>query len=201
MSDAPGWKSGASLGYIEIVAVVNKRGEFYRERSNVWDEVEVSMASGDGREWIMKRITLVLVAGALMLALTAGVAVAQKIIRCDSEPCVGTVKEDRIYERAGDGLDDTIRGKDRGDVIDAADFNADNDNIFGGRGNDRIRVDDRDIIDFVSCGKGNKDIAIVNRLDEAAGNCEEVRSGLRMPDEEFANATPREIIADSVPAE
>ncbi|MGH3087689.1 MAG: hypothetical protein ACRDSJ_10295 [Rubrobacteraceae bacterium] len=149
----------------------------------------------------MRRMILVAVAGALVLALAAGVAIAQNIIQCDTDPCTGTNQQDRIFEQEGDGVDDTIRGRGKGDVIDAANFDADNDNVFGGRGNDRIRVDDRDPLDFVSCGKGNKDIAVINPGDEASGNCEFVRGDLNMTPQEFSTATVEEIIENSEPAE
>lgn len=144
----------------------------------------------------MRRITLVVLVGALVLAMAAGTAMAANI-RCDTDPCVGTNQKDRMFEQEGNGVDDTIRGLGRGDVITAADFAADVDNVFGGTGNDRIRTDDGDPLDFVSCGEGNRDIAVVDTRDEAARNCEDIRGNLDMSREAFSTATADEIIANS----
>lgn len=144
----------------------------------------------------MRRITLVMLVGALVLAMAAGAAMAANI-RCDTDPCVGTNQKDRIFEQEGNGVDDTIRGRGMGDVINAADFAADTDNVFGGTGNDRVRTDDGDPLDFVSCGAGNRDIAVVDRRDEAARNCEDIRGNLEMSSREFSSASADEIIESS----
>lgn len=127
----------------------------------------------------MRRITLVVLIGSLLVALVAGVAVA-KTFRCgDNEsttenPCYGTNERDRITERDG-SQSDLIFGKDGRDTIRAQVRGNDNDRLNGDQKNDRIFADDNDPRDTVDCGSGNNDLAVVDPGDSVNVNCEDVR--------------------------
>jgi hypothetical protein len=124
---------------------------------------------------MMSKATAILALGVLLLALAAGVAAAQTVIQCTSVPCFGTDNNDRIFERKGNDLRDEIYAGRGNDVVDAQDYRSDEDRIFGQAGNDRIRTDDGDGQDFVNCGRGNNDVAIIDNGDRARNNCEDVR--------------------------
>lgn len=115
---------------------------------------------------------MLLTVGALLLALTAGVAVAVTKT-CAQDPCKGTDKRDLLNERAGDNLDDTIYGKDRGDTIDANNFTDDKDVLYGQRGNDTLYVNDGDEEDRAIGGKGT-DTCVVDAASEAGAGCDRV---------------------------
>lgn len=124
----------------------------------------------------MRRVTLVVLIGSLLVALVAGVAVA-KTFRCgDNEstpdnPCYGTNERDRITERDG-SQSDFIIARDGPDLIRAHVRGNDNDNLFGNQKGDRILADDGDDRDTIDCGPGN-DIAIVDEGDAVNVNCED----------------------------
>lgn len=110
----------------------------------------------------MRRAVVFMVVGALLLALTAGVATARTFI-CDSDPCFGTKKQDMIGERNGSVSDD-IRARGEDDIVNARRFGNDADEVFGGQGDDRITTDDGDGQDFIDGGPG-KDICIKDAGD------------------------------------
>jgi len=120
----------------------------------------------------VRRIVLLLTVGALLLALTAGVAVAVTKT-CGKSPCYGTDKRDLLYEQAGDNLDDTIYGKSGGDTIDANNFAADKDVLYGQRGNDTLYVNDGDTEDEARGGTGT-DTCVVDAEAEAFAGCDTV---------------------------
>jgi hypothetical protein len=104
------------------------------------------------------KLVVLLSAGALMLVLTAGVAVAATIIDCpnilDTQNCMGTPKGDVM---TGTDEDDVIRGRGGRDRINDA-AKQDVDTIAGNGGNDTIDVregngglNNRDLVD---CGTG-----------------------------------------------
>jgi hypothetical protein len=74
-----------------------------------------------------------------------------------SETLKGTATADRIYGRGGD---DSLRGRAGNDLLIGG---AGDDRITGGPGRDRI-----------NCGPG-RDVAVVDRLDRLAANCEMTR--------------------------
>jgi hypothetical protein len=148
----------------------------------------------------MKRMLLVMAIGVLLLALSAGTALAINIVQCRNVPCDGTNKADRIFERIGNHKDDSIFAKDGPDVVNAADFKRDRDRVRGEGGNDRIRTDDGDARDTVNCGAGNDNIAVIDPGDSAAANCQTVRAAFTGTAEEFASASKEVIIAKSKPA-
>src|SRR5215212_6604179 len=94
--------------------------------------------------------------GALAAVLTlalAGVALA-KTFQCTTLNCEGTSRADNITERAG-SVEDNIKGKRGGDVIDATSSTAnDVDNLFGNKGNDTLRATDSDSSDTLNGGPG-----------------------------------------------
>ena len=147
----------------------------------------------------MKRIFLVAVAGALLLALSAGTALAINIIQCHSVPCNGTNNADRIFERIGNNKEDRILARDGNDVVDASKYKRDSDRVRGDGGNDRIRTDDGDNRDTVNCGSG-RDVAVIDSGDRAAANCQDVRVNFTGSAEEFATGSTADILAHSDPA-
>lgn len=123
-----------------------------------------------------RRITLFMVAGAMLLVLVAGVAVA-RTFQCGkfAYPCVGTSGDDIITERDGT-VRDEISGLDGDDAIRVQVYRNDNDIVNGDQGNDLIRAADRDDRDAIDCGEGNKDRAVVDEGDAVNfSNCERVR--------------------------
>ena len=138
----------------------------------------------------MKRMALVMLVGALFLALIGGVAGAVTVeaqIVCgtssdrsaDNVICKGTNNNDQIHERNfsnkrdnGNTLNDTIYGKDGGDTINAKDWTNDTDKLYGQDGADKLTTDDGDNKDLANGGPGH-DICNVDKGDTRK-NCEEV---------------------------
>jgi Ca2+-binding RTX toxin-like protein len=116
-----------------------------------------------------------------MTLLFASVALAVEK-HCIDQPCYGTDGNDTLYERTGDGLNDTIYGRAGRDVVRANAYTQDADILHGGGGNDRLDANDNgasgtppeDTLDAVYGGKGF-DICIVDARSEVGGGCEEVR--------------------------
>jgi Ca2+-binding RTX toxin-like protein len=146
---------------------------------------------------VMRRAIMLVVTGALLLTLTAGVALAATY-KCIDGSCPGTNERDVI---AGDGSDQTFRlmeGNDVGigkggadlllgdggnddlygnrgdDVLRDQGDRGDYDELFGGKGNDVLRADDGDSRDSGSCGAGD-DTLYVDSAREAGNfsDCEE----------------------------
>jgi hypothetical protein len=129
----------------------------------------------------VSRVATVLVVGAMLVALAAGVAMAWMIqagvalawtIPCSDtfsfDGCRGTDNPDRIVESS---VDDAIGAEGGDDDVDAARFAEDTDKVAGGRGDDTINTADGDPFDAIACGKG-QDVAIITPGDVVAGNCE-----------------------------
>jgi Ca2+-binding RTX toxin-like protein len=104
------------------------------------------------QEESVKRIALVVLAGALLLATVAGVAVAKTFV-CDTIPCYGTKKKDQIGERNG-SVRDRIYARAGDDTINASRAENDEDVVFGGKGDDKINVQDGDGRDRACGGPG-----------------------------------------------
>ena len=125
----------------------------------------------------MKRIALCVVVGVLLITMIPGVASAATFT-CFSVPCNGTNHADTIFEFPANGFNDIINGRGGSDTIRAEDFTNDRDRLFGGSANDRINARDNDNRDFVSCGKGKHDVAILDKGDNVNHrNCESIRRG------------------------
>ena len=132
----------------------------------------------------MRRITTLLMSGALILALAASVAYAASI-QCKSGPgdCNGTRKADTISGTPGK---DRMHGFQRGDEMsglasrdklsggpgaDTITPGAGRDRVFAGRGNDTIDARDgrRDVL---VCGKGERDVVKADEVDAIGNTCE-----------------------------
>ena len=100
----------------------------------------------------MRRVVMIATLVTLLVALLAPVALAA--IQCRYNPCFGTDQRDRLLERKGQGLNDAIYGKDRGDVIDVSNYIRDHDELLGQRGDDRLDSRDEDGADTLKGGKG-----------------------------------------------
>jgi Ca2+-binding RTX toxin-like protein len=101
----------------------------------------------------MRKIAILVGAVALLTVLFAGVALARNFT-CTDRPCYGTNNADTIFERAGDGVGDTIYGRQGPDNINATTFTNDNDFLYGQRGNDRLDATDGDFNDYINGGRG-----------------------------------------------
>ena len=119
----------------------------------------------------MRRVILVLMVGALLLGLTATAALAVNK-QCTNNPCWGTNYRDTLYERGGNGVPDTIKGRRYGVLINANAFTADRDVLDGQRGNDRLKAQDGDSRDELYGGPGY-DVCYIDEGDYTRG-CEEV---------------------------
>jgi Ca2+-binding RTX toxin-like protein len=118
----------------------------------------------------MRKAAVTLMVGALVLALTAGVAFAA--INCTGGPCFGTNNADTLYGTAnvdniqGLGGDDTIYGKGSNDFL-AGDQAFEqtlrgNDKVYGGEGDE----------DVINCGRGTQDIVRYDVGLDTITNCE-----------------------------
>ena len=101
----------------------------------------------------MRKIAILVGAVALLTMLVAGVALAAEF-NCTTRPCEGTNNADIIYERAGEGVPDTINGRRGPDEIYATTFKNDVDVLNGQRGNDRLDARDGDTLDTLNGGRG-----------------------------------------------
>lgn len=141
----------------------------------------------------MRKVTMMVLVGALLLALTAGVAVA-RTYTCSAANCPGTDNPDKITgtDRSqtfevfaaadvvnakggadtiygGRGGDDLNGGKGEDAIYDQAGDDADV--VYAGSGDDFISVDDGDGRDKVYCGKGNDKVK-ADPGDFVASDCE-----------------------------
>ena len=122
------------------------------------------------REWkSMRRTTILVVVMALLLSLTAGVALAKVIEGNDRANTLrGTAENDDIY---GFGAGDYINGRAGNDDLyggrgpDEIEDHRGADEVWGGRRSDEIDVQDGRDNDRVSCGRGADDVAIVDDGD------------------------------------
>lgn len=106
-----------------------------------------------------------------VLAVSAGtVLAANQVIRCAGIPCTATGKDDLVYERAGNRLNDEIYLKGGSDQVRADRYTNDRDEIRGSAGFDLIYVDDGDTNDRIRGGKGN-DKCYVDSRREIVGGC------------------------------
>ena len=101
----------------------------------------------------MKKLILLGALAAVLTLAFAGVALAKEI-QCTTLNCEGTSRADTLFERVGNGLEDNIKGRRGGDVIDATGSTNDVDNLFGNRGNDTLDATDGDDLDTLNGGPG-----------------------------------------------
>ena len=136
----------------------------------------------------MRRIVMVGALVALLVGVFAPAALA-RIFTCTDLPCYGTQEEDDINERPAFGVPDEIRGLRGADAINAGISPGDVDLVFGNRGNDTLTTDDvpagappefADDLDEVRGGRGT-DRCRVDEGDAYSG-CEVVFiDGVRQP--------------------
>ena len=129
----------------------------------------------------MRKAAMLVGMVAFMSVMFASVALAVDK-QCLHRPCNGTDNNDRLFERRGDGVGDTIYGREGRDVVRADAYTQDTDLLHGNGGNDRLNANDNgasdttpeDTLDSVYGGKGF-DICIVDARTEVGGGCEDVR--------------------------
>ena len=123
------------------------------------------------------RRTVLLIATMALLALSLGVGsafAADQIIQCHHTPCYGTGNYDLIYERVGNGKNDTIILRGGNDRMLANAYTNDTDVVRGGTGLDRINVADGDTRDRAGGNDGGRDYCIVDSRAEVGSGCERV---------------------------
>ncbi len=123
----------------------------------------------------MRKLTMVVALVVMVIPLTAAAAfAADEIIHCRSIPCYGTGNDDKIYERHHNGANDRIIMKGGHDVVFANKFTRDIDVTKGGKGSDKINVNDGDRLDTASGGPGRSDWCIVDARKEVGRGCGKV---------------------------
>ena len=122
----------------------------------------------------MRKIAKLVGVAALLTVLFSSAALALMGHQCAGSPCTGTNGPNKLYERGGNGTPDRIYGRGGGDVLLANEWTRDRDLLRGGRGKDRLNVNDGDVRDAVYGGK-RFDICIVDSRGELGGRCEAVR--------------------------
>jgi Ca2+-binding RTX toxin-like protein len=142
----------------------------------------------------MRRTTTVTLVAAVLLALTAGAALAAMSdpINCPhpdptnetpAYDCEGTNGDETMNGTSGPdymaGLagNDTLNGNDGDDKIDALEPDGDKgaDTVSGGPGNDTIAANDG-FKDDIRCGPGSRDIVYSDKGDIVSSDCERRRS-------------------------
>jgi hypothetical protein len=119
----------------------------------------------------MRRIMVMVAVLSLLVGLFA-VAAYAATFTCSTTPCYGTGGPDRISERSGDNLPDTIYGRRGADIIFANDYTDDVDVLYGNRGRDLLHALDGDGLDTVR-GQRGYDRCVIDHGDDAFG-CEEI---------------------------
>lgn len=127
-----------------------------------------------------RKVIGVAVAAALLVALAAGVAladrVAKAVVNCKTIPCYSTRQSDIVEERRGTGVSDDIILRRGDDLVYANRYGRDTDRVQGGPGDDKIYVNDGDTLDRVSTGtqEGGGSWCIVDSRVEAGRGCTKV---------------------------
>ena len=123
-----------------------------------------------------KKVILIAVVSALLLVLTAGLALAVNKT-CQQDPCgLGTTADDNLFERNGATASDFIQGLAGRDLADAsANGPGDADNLRGNAGNDVLITFDGDGLDTAIGGAGY-DVCIIDNIppETTNANCERV---------------------------
>jgi Ca2+-binding RTX toxin-like protein len=156
-----------------------------------------------GEEQLMSRVIKVALLAALMLALSAGVALAATIVGTagnDSIVVGFTGESDQIFALEGkdsvdpydgnddvygnEGNDNTLYGAEDSDRVygnsgsdtidlDSNDTAGSSDQGFGGKGNDTVFAQDGNF-DAIDCGAGASDVAFLDVGTDTQTNCESV---------------------------
>src|SRR5215210_1288438 len=122
----------------------------------------------------MRKLTMVVALVAVLVPLVAAAAyAADQLIYCKAAPCYGTGNDDRIFERKGNGVFDKIIMRGGHDIVLASRYTNDTDIVKGGRGWDKIKVNDGDRFDTASGGRGG-DWCIVDARKEVGTGCSRV---------------------------
>ena len=154
--------------------VLGRYGRMTKRRKSMTaknDEKEEKMLN----RWI-RRPFAVLMVSMLLVVVAAGAALAiTKTCTGNNNYCFGTANPDTIYDGPGS---DIINARAGGDVIRADNHYYEYDEVYGGRGADRIHaVDDFDetgyYFDRINGGRGY-DVCNVDDEDKVS-NCEVVR--------------------------
>ena len=136
----------------------------------------------------MRKVAMLAVAVAALLALGAGSVLAQEAapagvkgavvksnqtIQCTGVPCIATGRSDLVFERIGNGKKDRILLRGGDDQVRANTYGNDKDVIKGRDGFDLIYVDDGDTRDRIFGGKGN-DKCYVDSRSEVVSGCSRI---------------------------
>lgn len=144
----------------------------------------------------MRRMVVLAVLAAALMALGAGTVLAQEgvvedegaaiqggklvtdkagnqRIQCTGVPCTASGSSDLVFERRGQGAKDRILLKGGRDQVRAAGYGQDKDVIKGSAGFDLIFVDDGDVRDRIFGGRGNDKCYVDARIEVVRG-CSEV---------------------------
>ena len=120
------------------------------------------------------KLTMVVALVAVLVPLVAAAAyAADQLIYCKAAPCYGTGNDDKIFERKGNGVCDKIIMRGGHDIVLASKYTNDTDIVKGGRGWDKIKVNDNDRHDTASGGRGG-DWCIVDARSEVGTGCSRV---------------------------
>ena len=124
----------------------------------------------------MPRKLMMVVALVVVMVPSFGAAAlaAGQLIQCQSVPCYGSGQDDKILERIGNGKNDRIIARGGHDLILANKYNQDIDVVRGGKGWDKINVNDGDISDTAGGGRGRNDWCIGDSRSELGRGCERV---------------------------
>jgi hypothetical protein len=139
---------------------------------------------------MLRRITVFLVVGALLLTTFPAIALAAEITCGTSSDrsahpviCQGTNNSDQIRERKGTKQDD-IRARDGNDTINARRAGSDADSVYAQPGDDTIRANDGDTRDKIDCGQGTDTATIdvkrntsgtITAADQVSSDCETIK--------------------------
>ena len=122
----------------------------------------------------MRKSIMVLALVVMLVPLIAAAAyAADQLIYCNTAPCYGTSNNDKIFERKGNGVFDKIIMKGGHDLVLANGYRNDRDIVKGGKGYDKIKVNDGDRLDTASGGSGG-DWCIVDARKEVGTGCSRV---------------------------
>ena len=122
----------------------------------------------------MRKLTMVVALVAVLVPLVAAAAyAADQLIYCRTAPCYGTSNNDKIFERKGNGVFDKIIMRGGHDIVLASRYINDTDIVKGGRGWDKVKVNDGDRFDTASGGRGG-DWCIVDARKEVGTGCSRV---------------------------
>jgi hypothetical protein len=123
----------------------------------------------------MRKLAMVLTLVVVLVPLVGAAALAAgQIIQCRSVPCNGAGDNNKILDRIGNGKQDLILPRGGNDLILATKYNQDIDVVRGGKGWDKIKVNDGDISDTAGDGRGRNDWCFVDSRSEVGMGCDKV---------------------------